>query len=445
MSTWKGLLHVLIVSSTLMLLMSAVALPGRAEKPQPDVTADSLSAAARMSDEIKISPSVWPSDYDNYLPAAAYSAKHHQFLIVWHRKRTDGCREIWGRRVSEDGQRLSHFNISSGPCPQNRMQPAVAYNAKEDNYLVVWMYHWSGTSMDPNRIDGRTVKWDGSSMGDEKPIISWPYRSFWTPRVAWNSIRNEYMVVWTAFDTTTGQPHDVAHAVLNASGERRLTKIITTGQSPHQIDVTYNVAANEYFAVWRRMWTAGDGDIVGARINPVSGDIITPPWIIAINTAPNDQKEPRITTNQQHRYLVVWSQVYDPARCCDWDIHAQELDVGGHLLAGGYYNVAMTADDEESPSAIARSGTTRDYMVAWQRAAAAGKRIEARGWSDSSYTGLLEIAGAVFWDNMHPVLAVGGPFLIAYESDSLGDPTVKSHIFARLYWPHTTYLPTIVK
>jgi len=103
MSAWRCLLHVLVVSSALMLLASAVVSPGWAEKPPPDVTADSLSAAARMSDEIQISPSVWPSDYDNYLPAAAYSAKHHQFLIVWQRKRTDGCREIWGRRIAEGG------------------------------------------------------------------------------------------------------------------------------------------------------------------------------------------------------------------------------------------------------------------------------------------------------------------------------------------------------
>jgi|GEM_PF-6823988 len=215
-------------------------------------------------------------------------------------------------------------------------------------------------------------------------------------------------------------------------------------QSPHQIDVTYNVAANKYFAVWRRMWTVGDGDIMGARINPVSGDIVSPPGIIAINTAVNDQKEPRITTNQQHRYLVVWSQVYDPAHCCDWDIHVQELDVGGGL-AGSSYGVAMTYNDEESPIAIARPGATRDYMVAWQRAAAGGQRVEALRWGDSSYTVLLDVASASFWNNVHPVLAVGGPFLIAYESDSLGDPTVKSHIFARLYWPHTTYLPVIVK
>jgi len=106
------------------------------------------------------------------------------------------------------------------------MQPAVAYNAKEDNYLVVWMYNWSGTSIwNPNRIDGRTVKWDGSSMGSERVIISWPNRSFWTPRVTWNSFHNQYMVVWTAFDTTTGQPHNVAHAILNVYGDTLLKKL----------------------------------------------------------------------------------------------------------------------------------------------------------------------------------------------------------------------------
>lgn len=95
--------------------------------------------------------------------------------------------------------------------------------------------------------------------------------------------------------------------------------------------------------------------------------------------------------------------------------------------------------------ALLRDLERRANMVAWQRAAAGGQRVEVVGWSDSSYTGLLNVASATFWNNIHPVLAVGGPFLIAYESDSLGDPTVKSRIFVRLYWPHTTYLPAIVK
>jgi hypothetical protein len=417
-----------IMAASLVLLLSVMAAPspGLAEKPSPDAGAD----------------------YDNNLPAMAYNYRHRQFFIVWHRKRTDGCREIWGRRVTETGQLLSHFAIASGPCPQNRMQPAVVYNASRDEYLVAWMYYPSGPVTpgltNPNEIWVRTVKWDGSSLGPERQVIVWPNRSFWTPRVAWNSLHNEYMVVWNANNTATGLPNDVAHAILKADGVKAWGAIISTANTPHNVDVTYNVAKDEYFVVWRRMWTPGDGDILGARLDNFNGFVVNPPGLLSVATSTTDQKEPRVATNQQHRYVVVWSEVYDPANCCDWDIRAQELDVNG-VLQGGVFVVAQTYDDEESPAVAARPGAVRDYMAVWKQGATAGDSIQALRWGESGVaTTGLDVASAAFWDNINPAVMVGGSaFLITYAADAQGDPTVHSHIYMRRYVPRTTYLPVI--
>jgi hypothetical protein len=336
MRTSRALIRVLSAGLGLLLIVGIPASPGAAQKPGEEVESSQVSSAATLSDEIQISPFETPVDYDNYRPDIAYNSKHHQFFIEWHRKRSDGCREIWGRRVTESGKVLSHFNIASGTCPENRMQPAVVYNATRDEYLVVWMYNPSGTGItSPNEIRARTVKWDGSSMGSENQIIVWANRSFWSPRVAWNSIYNEYMVVWGANDTTTGQPNDVAHAILDKDGVKIWGSIISSDLRPHQIDVVYNVAKDEYFVVWRRMWNPGDGDILGARLDGNNGFVVNPPGVINIATQTTDQKEPRVTTNRQNRYVVVWSEVYDPANCCDWDIRSQELDANS-VLQGGY-------------------------------------------------------------------------------------------------------------
>ncbi len=444
MSVPRLFIRVLTSSFALLLLVTATPPGGLAEKPPSDLGSESVSGAAQLSDEIQVSPFVGPPDYDNYLPAVAYNSRHHQFLIVWHRLRSDGCREIWARRVTESGQLLNNFMVSTGPCPENHMQPAVAYNAKDDNYLVAWMHNPSGTSLnDPNEILARTVAWDGSILGTKHQAIAWANRSFWTPRVAWNSIRNEYMVVWNAINTTTGLPNDIAHAILDHNGIRIVDSIIIdTLMSPHQVDVTWNVAMAEFFVVWRRMWTPGDGDIMGARLDQDNGFIVSPPGVISISTLSNDQQSPRVATNQQHRYVVVWSQVYDPSHCCDWDIHSQELDVYGSLV-GGPMIIVESLDDETMPVIAAQPGPTRNYLAAWRVTVTNSNAIRARYWDDMG-TQSLVISNVIFWDSSTPAVAMGGPgFLTTYTSDSTSDPTVHRHVYMRFYVLYTTYLPVI--
>jgi hypothetical protein len=258
------------------------------------------SASSRLDPEIQISLPTSP-ECDRYVPAVAYNYQHREYLVVWHNK-WSGKRDIYARRISENGQLLSWFAVSTGT--NDRVQPAVAYNATNDEYLVVWMYDVNGDGS-TYEIWGRTVAWNGSSMGSEFQIITWPNRTFWTPSVAWNSLRNKYMVVWNALDATTSLPTDVAHAILSDSGTKLYGAVITTADQPHQADVTYNVAADEYLVVWRRMWTAADGDIRAARLEGFSGAVVTPPGVFTVNATTEDQLLPAVATNQQHRYMVL--------------------------------------------------------------------------------------------------------------------------------------------
>lgn len=317
----------------------------------------------------------------------------------------------------------------------------MAYNATNDQYLVVWMYNANGDGS-TYEIWGRTVAWNGSSMGAEFQIITWPNRTFWTPRVAWNSYRNEYLVVWSAFDATTFLPTDVAHAILSDNGSKLYGAIISSAKQPHQADVTYNVAANEYLVVWRRMWTASDGDIRAARLGGFSGQVVTPPGVFTVNGATEDQPLPAVATNQQHRYVVVWQHAF-PGPCCDWDIRGQELDVNGSLV-GSTFVIAQTLDDETSPDVAARPGTGREYVAVWQQTTAAGEAIRAYQWGDVT-RGTFDVAAFAFWNSEKPTVAAGSGYLIAYEGDSAGDPTVHRHIYGRMWWPEVVYLPQVLR
>ena len=399
----------------------------------------SPAAAPRLGDEIQISLPTSP-ECDRYKPRVAYNWHHDEYLVVWHNTWPSGHRDIYARRVSASGQLLTWFSVSAGA--NDRAQPAVAYNATTDEYLVVWMYNANGDGS-TYEIWGRTIAWNGAYQNPEFQIITWTNRTFWTPRVTWNSFRNEYLVVWSAFDATTSLPTDVAHAILAADGSKLYGAIISTADQPHQADVTYNVAADEYLVVWRRMWTASDGDIRAARLGGFSGQVVTPPGVFTVNAATEDQLLPAVTTNQQNRYMVVWQHAY-PGPCCDWDIRGQELDVSGNLVGSLFY-IASTTDDETSPAVVARPGTGRDYLATWQRSRSAGEQIWAYHRRDTNIE-VFEVAAPVFWDHEHPAVAWGQVTpMIVYEGDAQGDPTVYRHIYGRRWVPNAVYVPLVLR
>jgi hypothetical protein len=57
-----------------------------------------------------------------------------------------------------------------------------------------------------------------------------------------------------------------------------------------------------------------------------------------------------------------------------------------------------------------------------------------------------EVAAYAFWDNENPAVAVDGPaYLVVYEGDSQGDPTVYRHIYGRRWVPHAVFLPAVLR
>lgn len=445
MSVKKVLLVLLIVSVGGLAVGVNLSSGGRAWAWSGDAAPRLAPLLDRFSPETQISPPASP-EADRYKPAVAYNRNHNEYLVVWHNRWPDNHRDIYARRISATGQLLTWFAVSAGP--HDRVQPSVAYNATDDEYLVAWMYNPSGDNA-TYEIWGRRVAWDGSNMGPEFRIIQWANRSFWTPRVVWNSVRNEYLVVWNALDTTTSLANDVAGYRVSAAGNvinLGSPIIITDVNHPHQADVVYNVAANGYLVVWRRMVGAADGDIWGARLN-WDGTPSNPPILaFAINDEAVDQQAPAVATNGQNRYLVVWQHYTMSAY---WDIAGQYLNASGDKV-GVSFPIAASDQHAKTPDVVAAGSGSNEYLTVWEQTVPTGTAIRARRdrlvGSTTTPINEFEVASGGFWENKSPAVAaerVG--YLVVYEGDSAGDPTVYRHIYGRLWWPEAVYLPLVVK
>jgi hypothetical protein len=110
----------------------------------------------RLGSEMQLSPSPECDTSDEHAPAVAYNYVQKEYLVVWDNEWPGGGRDVYARRVSDSGQVLSWFCVSTGT--NNRLQPAVAYNATNGEYLVVWMKE---VSSDVYEIWGRIIPWNG--------------------------------------------------------------------------------------------------------------------------------------------------------------------------------------------------------------------------------------------------------------------------------------------
>ncbi len=81
----------------------------------------------------------------------------------------------------------------------------------------------------------------------------------------------------------------------------------------------------------------------------------------------------------------------------------------------------------------------------WQQTTATGEAIRAYQWGNVT-RGYFDVAAFAFWNSENPTVAAGSPgYLIAYEGDSAGDPTVYRHIYGRMWWPEVVYLPLVLR
>jgi hypothetical protein len=399
----------------------------------------------RLGPEVQLSPSPQCDTSDEHTPAVAYNYVHKEYLVVWDNEWPGGSRDIYARRVSERGQILTWFSISTGA--NNRLRPAVAYNATNGEYLIVWMKE---VSSDVYEIWGRIIAWNGGYMNPEFKIISWTNRSFWTPRVAWNSYRNEYLVVWNAFNTTIsfppGVPNDIAGARISNTGSILSSSILTTYSGPHQVDITYNVAMNQYFIVFVVVHTeaTSGNDIYGLRVgwdgSPVGGLIEI--YRDDIAGQRKHQNHPAVATNEQDKYMVVWEHAYTST---DHDIYGREYHVDG-TPDGSYFTISSWTQDDTVPD-VAANGANKEWVAVWQRALPSGSGYSIHGFrwgsaGSSAYTYLFDVINWTFYECKNPAVAADIPgYLIVYEEKV---PLNKFDIYGRMWWPEAVYLPLIL-
>jgi len=385
-----------------------------------------------LTPEVEISQTLSP-DVNRYLPAVAYNSTQHQYLVAWHQVAL-GTRQVFTRLVSRDGTPIGYPNRITAAEWRDNFQPAVAYNATNDQYLVVWMVDANGDGT-KYEIWGQLLHPNNEPVASVFRIFTWANRKFWTPKVAWNSQQNNFFVIWNAFDATTNLATDIAGVHVSADGVPDVAAhIITTANYPYQANLTYNPTTDNYFVVWRREFQPNDWDIWGALLD-TNGSVIGGEF--AINLENVDSQSPAVACSGNH-YLVVWQHWAGAGGGNVWDIVGQVYKGDGTYLIGPF-PIAISTYSAKVPTVVASRNGAEDFLTVFQQDTPIGIAIRARrdrmvGDNLSAALDQFEVAPGNFYQNTNPVVAAAPDgYFMAYEGVSTSIPNDYQHIYGRAW------------
>ncbi len=432
MSTKKGLLIVLVTGAILLAVGGGIAYARLSE-----LISVSTVFEPYLGEEIVVSA----LDNEQYLPSVAYNSNHDEYLVVWHNK-WGANRDIYAQRINAKGELLSWFAVGPtaplNPYPNDRVQPSVAYDPKNDRYLVVWAYDTSGNGSNWD-IHGILVNWDGPIQGLHQFIIcDWPTQQ-WVPKVTYSAVEEEFMIVWwtdhpSVPDYISGRRMKASDGSFPSTGSD--FTISDTTQVRVNPEISYNLWRNEYLVVYDNT-----EDVFGTRFSGKGAPLAGGEFGIA--AWPGAETLPSVAyCLENDQYLVAWQNPQP-------DIYARFIN-GDGALDGGPLHLEYTSVDEVKPK-VACSQAGRQFLITWQQQFSSvtgpygiwGQFVNTDKTLGTNF-GIMTPTSGVTAEFTNPVIAGGRVnFLTVWEHDRAG--TSFQDIHGRLITLHEVYLPLILR
>lgn len=294
--------------------------------------------------------------------------------------------------------------ISSVGPERDASSPDTAYNADDNEYLVVWMGNGltGAGSLGVAEIFGRRVNAaTGETTGADFRISNMSDggkdRAGYGPKVVYNRTSHEYLVIWHGQGSSAA-----ADSVFEIHGQRlsrtgqevgkdfRISNTTDLGKimgsfvrASARADVAWNSTDNQYLVVWDAMGQPEEiirTEIYGQLLD-ASGTSIGKNFRIS-NT--NDQgaefnaNSPAVAYNStNNQYLVAWSGPFKQKS--QNEVWGQAVSASGAQVGKGTGDFAISqvstnigADRDASAPRVAYNSSSNEYLIVFQANGVAG-------------------------------------------------------------------------
>ncbi len=419
-----------LFSVTFLMLLNVSITPGYSKTIPPDIEDETRGLPLGSMFPIYIADSPSPQT-----PAMAYNSIRDEYLVVWSNDRPEND-DIQAIRLGKDGQTKGPaFYVSAG-SGAGRRQPDVAFDSKNDQYLVVWKQY--NENYDDLGIYGRRVSGGGIVQGISDILIrSVPAGKYArTPVVEYAYTSGNFMVVWGEGTGVSPNDEDIIGRLVAVDGTLPDPQFVISedpgGSYRQQPDIAYNRHANRFLVVWSQFFQDGTDYywfIYGQQVHG-GGGLYQSPIPIAIygdNVRPKVAAIPIAPDN--NKFLVVWESYYT-----DFDVYIRTVEEEGGL--GTLKFIASTFESEFFPT-VSGSESGLKYLVTWQKDRwLYGQEVSY----DGSYLPGYKQIGTENSSIAASAAGSTGDFLVAFEHDG-GSPW---GIWGQL-WGNRSYLPIIMR
>ncbi len=354
-------------------------------------------------------------------PAVVWNPTRREFVVAFEGATdtdpgtlTQDTNEVYAQRVDDSGAlvggqvRLSDMAGSPASTSYDATEPPdIAYDATDDEYLVVWRGDANGiTANNENEVFARRVGYAGGSLtalGGAMLQLSDVGGANLTngqfdarePAVAWNSVEDQYLVSWQADDSSDGGV-DNAFRIwgqrVSAAGAEIGTNdfLVSTVGAPTDTEtetfspeVAYNPDRDEYLVVWEgdgangTAGSANDFEIWGQRLagpdaSAVGGNSRLSQMGTTGSSAYTAQHAAVAYDTDNAEYLVTWTGDDNTGGLVD-----DEQETFAERLSGTLGTVAaQTPISDMGPAGVAHVAPTAsavaysersvdDYLVVW--------------------------------------------------------------------------------
>jgi hypothetical protein len=289
-------------------------------------------------------------------PRVAYNTSRREFFVVWSADQStvDGDVEVWGQRVSADGNLIGGSvrisTMGAGDATYNGDMAQVAYNPRRDQYLVVWHGLHSSVPGHGNEVWGHLISGAGQLIGIDDTRITSSTNYAIYPTVAYNPVNDEYMVAFIGNNDGT-QKATVQRLTGDAAPIGINTRIQTAGES-HKPAIAFDPQHGRYLVAWpyvaandteiHAQLLSGTGAEIGADDLPVSamGPVGAPDYHVGADVGVGYS-----TGSQQ--WLVAWpgDDSVNGLVKGEWEVFGQSLTADGAPLGSDDVPISSMGPD----------------------------------------------------------------------------------------------------
>jgi hypothetical protein len=267
---------------------------------------------------------------DDFSPAI--TSNGHLYFVVWY-KRTKSGFDIYGTRVTQNGDILDRDGIPICTASNDQMFPAVASDGKD--FLVVWQDMRSGKRWDiygamVTADDGQVLNTDvfpngfpialGKSADDQM-----------TPALAFDG--ENYLVVWQG--KAASKVWNVYFSMVSVSKDGEVAVKGKKAISPipkNQVSPAVAFNGENYFVVWQDFRSGKFWDIYGARVTPF-GEILDHKGFTISPTFEGDisglDKWRPVLSWDGNFFLVIWMVSREEGR---WGLEGKRVTGDGEWV-----------------------------------------------------------------------------------------------------------------